>query len=110
VNRRGNQLHQAKAVIFDYIGTLTNVRRYTMEASIEKLYNALVAAGFSVEREKFMTSYSRSHEKYRLIRYGELREVTNAVWVSETLSCLGFDVTVDDQKLNEALRFLQGLH
>lgn len=93
----------ARAVITDYIGTLTNVRRYTMEASIDKLYNALVEAGFPLEKETFMAVYSRSHEKYRLIRYGELREVTNAVWVSETLQCLGFGINVDDLKLKAAL-------
>ncbi len=74
-----------------------------MEASIEKLYVALINAGFPSEKEMFMAAYNRSHEKYRLIRYGELREITNAVWVSETLRCLGFDATVNDQKMKTAL-------
>lgn len=94
---------QAKAVITDYIGTLTNARLYTMEASVEKLYNALVDAGFHAKREGFLVAYRCAHEKYRVIRYGELKEVTNAVWVSETLVTLGFHVPVDDIKMNYAL-------
>lgn len=92
-----------KAVITDYIGTLTNARRYTMEASVEKLHDALSEAGFQTQKDEFQACYAKAHEKYRLIRYGEFREVTNAVWVSETLCNLGFNVTVEDCRLNGAL-------
>jgi putative hydrolase of the HAD superfamily len=96
-------LPQVKAVITDYIGTLTNARCYTMEASMTKLHRALVEAGFETEKEDFLSAYAKAHEKYRVIRYGELREVTNAVWVSETLRSLGFQVSVEDPKMNAAL-------
>lgn len=92
-----------KAFITDYIGTLTTARRYTMEASITKLHKALADAGFQTEKEDFLNAYSKAHEKYRLIRYGELREITNAVWVSETLCELGHQVKVDHEKLRFAL-------
>ncbi len=71
---------QVKAVITDYIGTLTNARCYSMDTSLIKLYDALVASGFQMDKEAFLATYTKAHEKYRLIRYGELREVTNAVW------------------------------
>jgi putative hydrolase of the HAD superfamily len=82
---------QIKAILTDYIGTLVNPRNYSLEASMDKLRDALFEVGF------------RTDEKYRAIRYGELREVTNAVWVSEALADLGFQVPVDDSRMNEAL-------
>ena len=93
----------AKAVIFDYVGTLVNCKGYSMEASKEKLYNALVAEGFDVARTVFMQEYAAAHEKYRKVRYGELREVTNAVWVAEALCNLGYKVSEDDDRVKAAL-------
>jgi len=94
-----------KAVIFDYIGTLVDCRNYTMEASKQKLYNALIAEGFIFSEKNFLDAYNLSHEKYRKIRYEELREVTNAVWVAETLCRLGFEVKADDARVKAALNF-----
>jgi putative hydrolase of the HAD superfamily len=92
-----------KAIIFDYIGTLVYPKNYTMNDSMLKLHNALVAEGFDVEQEKFLEAYKTAHEKYRLVRYGQFREVTNAVWVCETLNSLGYPVSVDDAKMKAAL-------
>ena len=94
---------QIKAVITDYIGTLANVRNYSLEASINTLRDALAAVGFETEKQSFLAAYKTAHEKYRAIRYGELREVTNAVWVSEALTALGYQTTVDDSRMKEAL-------
>lgn len=93
----------AKAVIFDYVGTLVNCRNYTMEASREKLHNELVAEGFDVAKDKFLEAYILAHEKYRKVRYEQLREITNAVWVAEALYNLGFKVTTDDPRIKAAL-------
>ena len=93
----------AKAVIFDYVGTLVNCRNYTMEASREKLHAALVNEGFDVDKDKFLEAYIFAHEKYRKVRYEQLREVTNAVWVAEALCNLGFKVTADDYRIKAAL-------
>lgn len=100
---RVTQLRKVKAVITDYIGTLVNAHSYTMDVSLEKLHEVFVKAGFPAEKERFLVAYRNAHEKYRLIRYGKLREVTNAVWVSEALNSLGFDVGVEDPKMLEAL-------
>ncbi len=94
---------QIKAVFTDYIGTLTNAKSYTMQASMAKLHSALVDAGFRTEKEQFLEAYGKAHEKYRLVRFGELREVTNAVWVSETLCTLGHPVQAYDERLKTAL-------
>ena len=93
----------AKVVIFDYIGTLVNCKNYTMDASREKLHSALVNEGFDVAKDKFLEAYIEAHEKYRKIRYEQLREVTNAVWVAEALSNLGFKVTANDYRIKAAL-------
>jgi HAD superfamily hydrolase (TIGR01549 family) len=92
-----------KAVIFDYVGTLVNCKSYTMEASRLKLYNALVKEGFDVTEDRFVSAYVAAHEKYRKVRYEQLREVTNAVWVAEALCSLGFEVTPDDARVKAAL-------
>jgi putative hydrolase of the HAD superfamily len=92
-----------KAVIFDYIGTLVNCRNYSMDASKLKLYNALATEGFNVGKDSFLETYSLAHEKYRKVRYEQLREVTNAVWVAEALCSLGFTVTADDPRIKAAL-------
>lgn len=85
-----------KAMIFDYIGTLVNCKGYSMNASKENLYSALLAEGFEVSAEKFLEAYDLAHEKYRIVRYEQLREVTNSVWVAEALNNLGFDLKADD--------------
>jgi HAD superfamily hydrolase (TIGR01549 family) len=92
-----------KAVIFDYIGTLVDCKGYSMDASRKTLYNALLAEGFKIEEDKFLAAYTVAHEKYRKVRYEQYREVTNAVWVSEALSCLGFKVTPNDARVKAAL-------
>ena len=92
-----------KAVIFDYIGTLVNCRNYTMDASREKLHDALVNEGFDVAKDKFLAAYILAHEKYRKIRYEQLKEVTNAVWVAEALCNLDFKVAADDPRIKAAL-------
>jgi putative hydrolase of the HAD superfamily len=93
----------AKAVIFDYIGTLVNCGNYTLEASREKLHMALANEGFDVAKDKFLEAYIEAHEKYRKVRYEQLKEVTNAVWVAEALNNLGFEVAVDDYRVKAAL-------
>jgi len=94
-------------VIFDFIGTLTNVRGYSLEASKNiskmKLHRAIVDAGFKVDAKSFLEAYIQAHEKYRIIRYQELVEVTNAVWISETLNNLGYKTTPDDTRVRTAV-------
>lgn len=92
-----------KAVIFDFIGTLVNVKGYNLEVSKMKLYKALCEAGFNVGHEKFLEAYAQAHEKYRVIRYQQLVEVTNAIWISEALNLLGFKTTPEDSRIKTAV-------
>ncbi len=93
----------AKAVITDYIGTLVNARYYNMEASRITLHKALAQAGFETNMNEFLEAYTRAHEKYRIMRYEQLREVTNAVWVCEALRSLGCEVKTEDARIKAAL-------
>lgn len=70
---------------------------------MENLYTALVCEGFKMPKDRFLDAYAQAHEKYRKIRYEELREVTNAVWVAEALNNLGFEVTEADHRIKCAL-------
>jgi putative hydrolase of the HAD superfamily len=96
-------LQNVKAIIFDFIGTLTNVKNYSLEESKIKLYEAIAEAGFDVSLEKFLDAYARAHEKYRVIRYEKLVEVTNAVWISEALNSLRFKTTPQDSQIKTAV-------
>jgi putative hydrolase of the HAD superfamily len=93
----------AKAVLTDYIGTLVNSRSYSIDASRKKLYKALTEAGFETGIAEFLEAYTEAHEKYRVVRYEQLREVTNAVWVCETLNKLWYNASADDPRIKTAL-------
>lgn len=92
-----------KAVLFDYIGTLVQPRSYNMERSKAKLHRALREAGLNSDVDEFTDAYAAAHEKYRVVRYEQLREVTNAVWVSEALCNTRCKVAVDDSRLKAGL-------
>lgn len=94
---------RVKAVIFDFVGTLTNIKNYTLEHSKMKLHKEIVKAGFKVNSETFLKAYSQAHEKYRVIRYQKLVEVTNAVWISEALNNLGFKTDPEDARIKTAV-------
>ncbi|MEM3640663.1 MAG: HAD family hydrolase [Candidatus Bathyarchaeia archaeon] len=92
-----------KAVIFDFIGTLVKVEGYNLEVSKMKLYKAIVDAGFKVSHKNFLDAYTQAHEKYRVVRYQKLVEVTNAVWISEALNNLGFKTSPEDSRIKTAV-------
>jgi HAD superfamily hydrolase (TIGR01549 family) len=94
---------RAKAVITDYIGTLVNARYYNIDASRKKLHKALTEAGLDTRLAEFLEAYTQAHEKYRAVRYKQLREVTNAVWVCEALNSLGCTVSTEDSRIKVAL-------
>jgi putative hydrolase of the HAD superfamily len=100
-------LSPIKAVIFDFIGTLTNVRGYSLEAAKlttkMKLHKTIVNVGFKVDPKSFLEAYTQAHEKYRIIRYQKLVEVTNAIWISEALNNLAFKTTPDDLRIEIAV-------
>jgi putative hydrolase of the HAD superfamily len=93
-----------KAVLLDYIGTLVEPQNYTLENSKLKLHKVLCQAGLKTSIKEFMEAYAEAHEKYRKIRYKELREVTNAVWVSETLNNIQCKTYREDPRLKAALK------
>jgi len=94
---------RAKVVLTDYIGTLVNARYYSIDASQKKLHKALTKAGFETGIAEFLEAYTEAHEKYRVVRYEQLREVTNAVWVCEALNNLGCSANTDDSRIKTAL-------
>ena len=94
---------RAKAVIMDYIGTLVNASYYNMDASRRTLHKALTDVGFETGLAEFLEAYTQAHEKYRVVRYEQLREVTNAVWVCEALNSLGCAVNLEDSRIEVAL-------
>jgi len=96
-------LPSIKAVIFDFIGTLANLKKYSLKASTMKLCNAIVEAGFKVDTESFLEAYNQAHQRYRVVRYQKLVEVTNAIWISDALNNLRFKTTRDDSRVKTAV-------
>lgn len=92
-----------KAVVFDFIGTLTNLKNYSLEASNMKLYKALLNSGFEINSGTFLEAYNKAYQKYRVVRYRKLVEVTNAVWISEALNNLGFKTTPNSLHIKTAV-------
>jgi putative hydrolase of the HAD superfamily len=92
-----------KAIIFDFIGTLTGVKNYSLENSKTKLCKAIMEAGFNISSKRFSEAYNEAHEKYRVVRYQELVEVTNAIWISEALNSLGFKTNPEDARIKVAV-------
>jgi HAD superfamily hydrolase (TIGR01549 family) len=92
-----------KAVVFDFIGTLASVEGYSYENSEAKLYQSLCTTGFELDNAGFVEAYEKAHQKYRTIRFQELVEVTNAVWISEALNMLGIETTPKDEEVCKAV-------
>ncbi|MFP3984536.1 MAG: HAD family hydrolase [Candidatus Bathyarchaeia archaeon] len=92
-----------KAVIFDFIGTLTCLVGYSLEKAEEKMFKSLVENGFEIDQESFFQAYKKAHRKHREIRYEQLIEVTNAIWVSDALTYLGYDITPEDERIKTAI-------
>ena len=99
IQRAGKlKVPRVKAVVTDFIGTLVNANYYDMDASRRTLHEALVDAGLETGFAEFLEAYTQAHEKYRVVRYEQFREVTNAVWVCEALNNLGCAVGPDDER------------
>jgi len=92
-----------KAVIFDFIGTLTELVEYSLENAENRMFRSLVADGYNTDHKSFFEAYNEVYQKYRKIRYEQLVEITNAVWVSETLNNLGYHTTPQDEKIKVAV-------
>jgi len=97
------KLSPVKAIIFDFIGTLTDVKNYNLEHSKMKLCKAIAETGFNVDDKCFLEVYTQAHEKYRVVRYQELVEVTNAVWIADALNNLGFKTNPEDVRIKTAV-------
>jgi putative hydrolase of the HAD superfamily len=98
-----------EAVVFDFVGTLVNIVGYSYEGSIEAMYRSLVRDGLNVDFKKFCEVYEQSREKYREIRYKQLVEVTNAVWLAEALNNLGFERSYESPDVKKAVNiFFKG--
>ncbi|UCE96389.1 MAG: HAD family hydrolase [Candidatus Bathyarchaeota archaeon] len=92
-----------KAVIFDFIGTLTKLIGYSVENSENKMIDHLVLSSYKIDHKTFFEAYNVANQKYYEIRYSQLVEVTNAVWISEALNNLGCVTTPYDENIQAAV-------
>jgi putative hydrolase of the HAD superfamily len=92
-----------KAIVFDFIGTLCELVSYSLEEAEEKMFASLVRNGYNLDHESFFRAYGEAHQKYREIRYEQLVEVANAVWISEALNSLGHKTSPEDEGIKTAV-------
>ena len=92
-----------KAVLFDFIGTLTELIGFSLEKAEDKMLRSLIENGYNIDNKSFFDAYKKADQKYRDIRYGQLIEVTNAIWVSDAMNSLGFDTTPEDDGIRAAI-------
>jgi len=92
-----------EAVIFDFIGTLAEVQDHSIEEFVENTYESLVEDCFHLDRKRFMEVFFQTYQKYRLIRYQKLVEVSNSIWIAETLNQLGFAAEPGDAAVRKAV-------
>ena len=91
------------AVVFDFIGTLTSVENYSLETSEEAMFKSLVSNGFTLDKTRFMNAYKTAYQKYHNIRYSQLVEVNNSVWISEALNIVNYRVQLEDTRVRNAI-------
>lgn len=96
-------MDKIKAVILDFIGTLANLGGYSLEKAENKLFRSLLRSGFNLSRDNFFEAYNKAHQRYHKVRYQRFIEVTNAVWISEALSYLSYNVTPEDERIKIAV-------
>lgn len=87
-----------KAVGFDFFGTLVEAKADVNDCISSMCLN-LERCGLSFSEGDFIESYRATIHEYREIRNKDLREVTNYVWLCDTLNRLGFKVEVTDQAI-----------
>lgn len=92
-----------EAVIFDFMGTLAVVKENSSRDPVEKMYESLVHDYSEIDYKHFREVYDAVHRKYWILRYENLREVTNAVGLSETLNQLGFSTKPGDEAVKKAV-------
>ncbi len=92
-----------EAVVFDFIGTLTSVENYSLETSEEAMFKSLVSNGFTLDKVRFMNVYKVTYQKYHNIRYSQLVEVNNSVWISEALNIVNYRVKLKDTRVRNAI-------
>jgi HAD superfamily hydrolase (TIGR01549 family) len=92
-----------KAIVFDFIGTLCELVSYSLEEAEDKMFTSLVRNGYNLEHESFFKAYDEAHQKYREIRYEQLVEVANTVWISEALNSLGHTTSPEDEGIKTAV-------
>jgi HAD superfamily hydrolase (TIGR01509 family) len=84
-----------KAVGFDFFGTLVEAKAEVNDC-ISSMCTHLEGCGLIFSEDDFLKSYRATVRGYREMRNKGLREVTNCVWLCDTLNRLGFNVEVTD--------------
>ncbi|MBM3292496.1 HAD family hydrolase [Candidatus Bathyarchaeota archaeon] len=87
-----------KAIGFDYFGTLVEAKA---EGSIciDSMCDCLKSQGYNFSKTDFITHYQTATKLHRTTRNIELREISNSIWISDTLNMMGYNTKPDDTQI-----------
>lgn len=79
-----------KAVGFDFFGTIVDAEADS-KTCILSMCEHLQQCGYEISRDDFMANYRSVALTHRKTRHEDLREVSNFVWVADTLRRMGIE-------------------
>lgn len=91
-----------KAVGFDFFGTLVGVEG-DWKACTSFMCSHLHECGYEFSDDSFISNYRAVVAEFRKVRYEDLREINNSVWVADTLKRMGHTVEPSDPDIISAV-------
>jgi HAD superfamily hydrolase (TIGR01549 family) len=91
-----------KGVGFDLIGTLVRVEPQ-VDRGVKRLQESLARRGVDLPFDRFSETYRAVTLEYRKTRLETFREISNHVWVAETLRRLGHPFDPGSETVREAV-------
>ena len=92
-----------RAIGFDLFETLLQAKG-DVALCLKNIHQSLSENGINVPLGKFLETYSKVHEKNRIVRMNTGKEVSNRLELSEILIQLDYSLKPDDPKIVEAVK------
>lgn len=93
----------AKGIAFDLFGTLVLQEQFNFEQCLDALYGNLLTSGLVVNQEEFLRTYREVNRQLMAQAMAEGRETHNRLWIAGTLQSLGYPITEEDPRIEQAV-------
>ena len=92
-----------KGIGFDLFGTLVLQEGFSLEQSVETLFDSLRAGGLRLEKAPFVQAYREINRQLFAQAAKDGRETHNRLWVAGALQALGHAVAPSDPRIEGAV-------